>query len=304
MKTGGGNNPKGINMAHKIEVKDLLDAGVHFGHQTKRANPKMKPYIYGARNGIHIVDLDQTAEMFDAAYQVIVDAVANGDGVMFVGTKRQAQEIMKDEARRSNQFFVTNRWLGGMLTNFATIKKNLDRLREIEKMESDGRIEAFTKKEALELSREKEKLMKYIGGIREMRKLPGVLFVVDVKKEHIACNEARRLGIPIVAVVDTNCDPDTVDYIVPGNDDAIRSIRLFASRVADAALEGSAIHEERARADQERRRGESDDAAAEEGRRKGGAPKRVSRRGKDAEGAEKPEVEGGEGAAAETAAAE
>lgn len=279
-------------MANKIAVKDLLEAGVHFGHQTKRANPKMKPYIFGARNGIHIINLDQTADMFDKAYQAVVDTVANGDSVLFVGTKRQAQEIIKDEAKRSSQFFVTNRWLGGMLTNFVTIKKNLDRLREIEKMEADGRMEAFTKKEALELAREKEKLMKYIGGIREMRKLPGALFVIDVKKEHIACAEARRLGIPIVAVVDTNCDPDAVDMIIPGNDDALRAIRLFASRIADAALEGSAIHEERARAEGERRRADSDDAASEEGRRRGAAAKRAPRRGTKAEGeegAEKPE---------------
>jgi small subunit ribosomal protein S2 len=274
-------------MAHKIPVKDLLDAGVHFGHQTKRANPKMKPYIYGARNGIHIVNLDLTAELFDKAYQAVVDSVANGDGVLFVGTKRQAQEIMKEEAKRSNQFYVTNRWLGGMLTNFVTLKKNLERLRDIDKMESDGRLEAFTKKEALEIQREKEKLLKYIGGIREMRKLPGLIFIVDVKKEHIACKEARRLGIPIVAVVDTNCDPESVDYVVPGNDDAIRSLRLFASKIADAALEGAAVHEERARSDQERRRSDSDDAAADEGRRKGG--KRVTTRRVKEEGSEKPE---------------
>lgn len=279
-------------MPHKISVKELLDAGVHFGHQTKRANPKMKPYIFGARNGIHIINLDLTAQMFDTAYQVIVDTVANGDSVLFVGTKRQAQEIMKDEARRCNQFYVTNRWLGGMLTNFVTIKKNLDRLREIEKIETDGRIEAFTKKEALNLQREKEKLLKYVGGIREMRRLPGAVFVVDVKKEHIACAEAKRLGIPIIAVVDTNCDPETVDYVIPGNDDAIRSIRLFASRIADAAIEGAALHEERVRAEQERRRAEGDEQAAEEGRRKeAGKVRKTTRRAKESADAEKPESE-------------
>ena len=252
----------------KVSVRELLDAGVHFGHQTRRANPKMKPYIFAERNGIHIIDLDQSAGMFDAAYQAIVDTVANGEKVLFVGTKRQAQEIIKDEVREVDQFFVTNRWLGGMLTNFATIKKSLSRLHDIEKMEEDGRIEAFTKKEQLEISREKERLMKYVGGIHDMKKVPGALFVVDIKKEHIACREARRLGIPIVAVVDTNCDPDMVDYVIPGNDDAIRSIRLFVSKMAEACREGAAVYESRARSDQESKRAEADEKAADEGRKK------------------------------------
>lgn len=252
----------------KVTVRELLDAGVHFGHQTRRANPKMKPYIFGDRNGIHIIDLDQSAAMFDAAYQAIVDTVGNGEKVLFVGTKRQAQEIIKEEAANVEQFFVTNRWLGGMLTNFATIKKSLSRLHEIEKMEEDGRIEAFTKKEQLEISREKERLNKYVGGIHDMKKVPGALFVVDVKKEHIACREARRLGIPIVAVVDTNCDPDMVDYIIPGNDDAIRSVRLFVSKMAEACREGAAVFESRARSDQESKRAEADEKAADEGRKK------------------------------------
>jgi small subunit ribosomal protein S2 len=264
-------------MNNKIAVKDLLEAGVHFGHKTGRANPKMKPYIYGERNGIHIVNLDLTAKLFNDAYQTIVNTVAGGEQVLFVGTKRQAQEIIKEEAKRSNQFFVTNRWLGGMLTNFVTIKKNLERLKDIEKMEVDGRLEAFTKKEQLEISREKEKLIKYVGGIHDMRKLPGALFVIDVKKEHIACSEARKLGIPIVAVVDTNCDPEQVDHVIPGNDDALRAIRLFAERIADAAIEGSAVFEERSRADSERRRADTDDRAAEEGRRKAAAPARPAK---------------------------
>ncbi len=265
----------------KIPVRELLEAGVHFGHQTRRANPKMKPYIFGERNGIHIVNLDQTAQMFDKAYQAIVDTVAAGESVLFVGTKRQAQEIIKDEASRGNQFYVTNRWLGGMLTNFITIKKSLARLHEIEKMETDGRIDAFTKKEQLEISREKDRLIKYVGGISDMKKAPGALFVIDVKKEHIACREARRLGIPIIAVVDTNCDPDMVDYIVPGNDDAIRSIRLFASKIADACIEGQAVYESRSRSDQERRRAEADEEAADEGRARE-RTRKVARRGADA----------------------
>ncbi len=270
-------------MAHKIAVKDLLEAGVHFGHKTGRANPKMKPYIYGERNGIHIINLDQTADLFDAAYQVAVDTVANGESVLFVATKRQAQEIVKEEAARASQFYVTNRWLGGMLTNFITIKKNLARLHDIEKMETDGRLEAFTKKEQLEISREKEKLVKYVGGIHDMKRLPGAIFIIDVKKEHIACSEARRLNIPIVAVVDTNCDPDTVDYVVPGNDDAIRAIRLFAGRIADACLEGAAIFEERARADKDTRRADADEQAADEGRRRDSkVARKVTRRAKDA----------------------
>ncbi len=267
-------------MAHKIPVRELLDAGVHFGHQTRRANPKMRPYIFGERNGIHIVNLDVTADLFDKAYQTAVDTVANGETILFVGTKRQAQEIMKEEARRSGQFFVTNRWLGGMLTNFLTIKKNLQRLNDIDKMKSDGRMEAFTKKEQLEISREEEKLLKYVGGIREMKKLPGALFVVDIKKEHIACKEARRLGIPIIAVVDTNCDPDQVDYVVPGNDDAIRAIRLFANKIAEAALEGAQVFESRARSDEGSRKARADEEAAEEGQKAGA--KKVTRRAKDA----------------------
>ncbi len=222
----------------QITMKQMLEAGVHFGHQTKRWNPKMKPYIFGARNGIYIVDLQKTVRYFKTAYQFIQDTVANGDKVLFVGTKKQAQDAIKEESLRSDQYFVNNRWLGGMLTNFATIKASIDRLKKIEAMVADGTIEQYTKKEALQLERQLEKLEKNLGGIKNMTKLPGAVFVIDPKKEAIAVQEANKLGIPVVAVVDTNCDPDNIDYVIPGNDDAIRAIRLFASRMAEACIEG------------------------------------------------------------------
>jgi len=223
----------------QITMKQLLEAGVHFGHQTKRWNPKMKPYIFGARNGIYIVDLQKTVRYFRTAYQFIQDTVAGGDKVLFVGTKKQAQDAIMEEALRAGQFFVNNRWLGGMLTNFSTIKASIDRLKKIEAMAADGTLEQYTKKEALQLEREREKLEKNLGGIKNMNKLPGAVFVIDPKKEAIAVKEANKLGIPVVAVVDTNCDPDNIDYIIPGNDDAIRAIRLFASRMAEACVEGT-----------------------------------------------------------------
>ncbi len=222
-----------------IGLRALIDAGVHFGHQTKRWNPRMRPYIYGARNGIHIIDLDQTAELFKRAYSFIADTVGRGGHVLFVGTKRQAAEIVHEEAERSGQFYVTGRWLGGTLTNFRTMKSGIDRLRNIEQQVEDGTINALRKKEALSIRREGEKLEKYLGGIKLMNGLPSVLFVIDPQNEHIAVNEARKLHIPIVALTDTNCDPDLIDFVIPGNDDAIRAIKLVTSRVADACIEGS-----------------------------------------------------------------
>jgi small subunit ribosomal protein S2 len=237
--SGGKNQSKEKNKMAQISMKQMLEAGVHFGHQTKRWNPKMKPYIFGARNGIYIVDLQKTVRYFKTAYEFIQETVANGEKVLFVGTKKQAQDAIKEEALRADQFFINNRWLGGMLTNFATIKASIDRLKKIEAMVADGTIEQYTKKEALQIEREREKLEKNLGGIKNMAKLPGAIFIVDPKKEAIAVQEANRLGIPVVAVVDTNCDPDNIDYVIPGNDDAIRAIRLFASKVADACAEGS-----------------------------------------------------------------
>jgi small subunit ribosomal protein S2 len=221
-----------------ITMKQLLEAGVHFGHQTKRWNPKMKPYIFGARNGIYIIDLQKTVGLARNALRFVSDATARGGTVLFVGTKKQAQDAVREEATRSGMFFVTNRWLGGTLTNFKTVKQGIDRLKTIEKMKEDGTYERLPKKEVASLEREREKLEKNLGGIKELSRLPAALFVIDTKKEHIAVHEANRLGIPVVAVVDTNCDPEGIDYVIPGNDDAIRSIRLFTGKIAEACLEG------------------------------------------------------------------
>ncbi len=221
-----------------LPLRSLLDAGVHFGHQTKRWNPKMRPFIYGARNGIHIIDLDQTARLFRRAYEKIVEEVSRGGSVLFVGTKRQAQDIICEEAARAGMFFVTNRWLGGTLTNFRTIKTGLERLRTIERMKDDGTFGSLTKKEGVVVDRERERLEKYLGGIKTMTSLPALMFVVDPHQEKIAVDEAQKLGIPIVAITDTNCDPDLIDFLIPGNDDAIRSIKLITGRVADACIEG------------------------------------------------------------------
>jgi len=225
----------------ELTMREMLEAGVHFGHQTNRWNPKMKPYIFGARNGIYIVDLQKTVPLFSRAYRFLVDTVAHGEKILFVGTKKQAQEVVMQEAQRAEQFWVNNRWLGGTLTNYRTIKGSIERLRAIEKMETDGTFEKLPKNEVLGLTRERQKLEKNLGGIKDMGKLPGAVFVIDTKKEHIAVAEARKLGIPVVAVVDTNCDPDEVDYLIPGNDDAIRSIRIFVAKAAEACLEGGAI---------------------------------------------------------------
>src|SRR5512138_975671 len=221
-----------------ITMKELLEAGVHFGHQTKRWNPKMKPYIFGARNGIYIIDLQKTVRLFKNAYSYVVDAARSGETFLFVGTKKQGQDSVAEEASRCGMFYVNQRWLGGMLTNFATVKQSIERLKKLDAMVADGTIEAYTKKERLQLEKEREKLEKTLGGIKGMGKLPGVLFVVDPQNEEIAVCEAKKLGIPVVAIVDTNCDPDKIDYVIPGNDDAIRAIRLLSSKVADAILEG------------------------------------------------------------------
>jgi small subunit ribosomal protein S2 len=229
-----------------ITMRQLLEAGVHFGHNTGRWNPKMKPFIFGARNGIHIIDLQHTVKMFRRAFQFAVDVCARGDKVLFVGTKKQAADVIREQAERAAQFHVTQRWLGGTLTNFKTVKGSLDRMRAIEKMDEDGTMTTLPKKEQQMLRREHEKLMKSLGGIKAMAKLPGAMFVIDPNKEHIAVAEARKLEIPVIAITDTNCDPDQVDYIIPGNDDAIRAIRLFAGTIADACILGGKISRERA----------------------------------------------------------
>ena len=222
-----------------ISMKQLLEAGVHFGHQTRRWNPKMAKYIFTERNGIYIIDLQKTVRKVDEAFNFVRSVAQEGKKVLFVGTKKQAQEAVKEEATRAGMFYVNERWLGGMLTNFQTIQKRIKRLKQLEQMEQDGTFEVLTKKEVLALRHEMEKLEKFLGGIKEMNRLPGALYVVDPRKERIAVAEARKLGIPIVAIVDTNCDPDEIDYVIPGNDDAIRAVRLLTSRMADAVIEGS-----------------------------------------------------------------
>ena len=221
-----------------ISMKQLLEAGVHFGHQTRRWNPKMKEYIFTERNGIYIIDLQKTVKKIDEAYNFVRDIAMNDGTVLFVGTKKQAQESIEQEAQRCEMFYVHQRWLGGLLTNFKTIQTRIAKLNQINKMEADGDFDLLPKKEVIQLCALREKLMKNLGGIKEMKKLPSCMFVVDPRKEHIAVMEARNLGIPIVAIVDTNCDPDDVDYVIPGNDDAIRAVKLIASKIADAVLEG------------------------------------------------------------------
>ena len=230
-----------------INMKQLLEAGVHFGHQTRRWNPKMKPYIFGARNGIHIIDLQKTVRLIKIAYDFIVRTVADGYPLLFVGTKKQGHESVVEESERCGMFHVVNRWLGGTLTNFQTIKKSIARLKELELMKEDGSINRYTKKEILRMEKELFKLERNLGGIKNMDELPGAVFVVDPKREKIAVKEARKLGIPVIAIADSNCDPDEIDFIIPGNDDAIRAIRLICSKVADAAIEGHALAEQRLR---------------------------------------------------------
>jgi small subunit ribosomal protein S2 len=253
-----------------IAMKDLLEAGVHFGHQTKRWNPKMKEFIFGERNGIYIIDLGKTVKLFRAAEEFVTNLAAEGRTVLFVGTKRQAKDVIAEEALRCSMFFVNERWLGGLLTNFATIQRSLGRLRDLEAMTTDGRYDTLSKKEIARNEKERKKLQKNLEGIRGMGRLPDAVFIVDTKKEQIAVDEARKLKIPVIGVVDTNCDPDEVDYVLPGNDDALRSIRLFASRIADAVISGRGLKES-VEADSAR---DSDDGAADDGRRQPRPPRR------------------------------
>lgn len=245
-----------------INMKQLLEAGVHFGHQTRRWNPKMKPYIFGARNGIHIIDLQKTVRLFKTAYDFVVKTVADGYPVLFVGTKKQGHDAVIEESERCGMFFMVNRWLGGTLTNFQTIKKSINRLKDLEKMKEDGSINRYTKKEILKMEKELSKLEKNLGGIKNMDEIPGAVFVVDPKREKIAVKEARKLGIPVVAIADSNCDPDDIDLIIPGNDDAIRAIRLITSKIADACIEGHAIAEQRLKAEDSAKK--EQEAAVEE----------------------------------------
>lgn len=236
----------------EVTLRQMIDAGLHFGHQTRRWNPKMKPYIYGPRNGIYIINLDLTMKMFRTARQFMSDTAARGGSILFVGTKKQAQTIVQEESERAGMFFVNHRWLGGMLTNFQAIRNSIDRLKKIEAMQEDGSINRFPKKEILQMEKERVKLERNVGGIKNMRSLPDALFIIDPKKEDIAVDEAKKLGIPIVALTDTNCDPEGIDYVIPGNDDAIRSIKLIVSLMSEAVLEGRA------------RRGEETTAGADE----------------------------------------
>lgn len=222
-----------------ISMKQLLEAGVHFGHQTRRWNPKMAPYIFTERNGIYIIDLQKTVKMVEEAFNFVRNTVGEGNTILFVGTKKQAQESIREEAERCGMYYVNQRWLGGMLTNFQTIRKRVQRLRELERMEEDGTFQVLPKKEVSKLLGERQKLERFLGGIKDMEKLPGALFVVDPRKERIAIKEAQILGIPIVAIVDTNCDPDEIDYVIPGNDDAIRAVKLLTNKIAEAVIEGN-----------------------------------------------------------------
>ncbi len=236
----------GTSVTPTVSMKELLEAGVHFGHQTKRWNPKMKEFIFGERNGIYIIDLQKTHRLLQDALQHVQELAAQGRTIMFVGTKRQAQEAIAEEAQRCGMPYVNERWLGGLLTNFVTIRKSLDRLRELESMSTDGRHERLTKKEVAQLEKERGKIEKNLKGIKGMKNVPDAVFVIDTRKESIAVQEARKLKIPVIGIVDTNCDPDEVDHVIPGNDDALRAIKLFAGRVADAVLAGRGIRESRA----------------------------------------------------------
>ena len=226
-----------------VTMKELLEAGVHFGHETKRWDPKMKPYIFGARNGIYIIDLQKTVQLFKEVYQFVRDIVGKGEYLLFVGTKKQAQETIQEHATRCAMFYVNHRWLGGMLTNFQTIKRSIDRLNKLEAMKNEEIYNLLPKKEVMELEKQRNRLEKFLGGIKNMDRLPGAIFIVDPKKEKIAVREARKIGIPSIGIVDTNCNPEELDYIIPGNDDAIRAIHLFTSRIADAVIEGRQLYE-------------------------------------------------------------
>jgi small subunit ribosomal protein S2 len=227
-------------MPMDVTIEQLLESGVHFGHLTRRWDPRMKSFIFMARNGIHIIDLQKTLASLEKAYKAISDIATTGERILFVGTKKQARDIIRSEAERAGAFYVVERWLGGTLTNFSTIKKSIKRLKNLEKKATDGTYDKITKKEILEIEREKDKLKKTLGGIEEMSRLPGAIYIIDIKKEHIAVNEAKKLGIPIFAIVDTNCNPDLIDYPIPGNDDALKSITLITKEIADALIEGSA----------------------------------------------------------------
>lgn len=248
----------------QVTMRELLEAGVHFGHQTRRWNPKMKPYVFGARNGIYIIDLQKTVDHTRAACDFATKVTAEGKKVLFVGTKKQAKEVVEEEAKRAGQYFVTNRWLGGMLTNYQTVKSSIDRLKKIEALKNSAEWTDVPKKEQSRYERELEKLKKSLGGIEDMKKLPGAIFVIDTEKEHIAVKEAKKLGIPTIAVVDTNCDPGNITHVIPGNDDAIRSVRLFSRLIADSCLEGQQIHQEKLRAQDS----ESDKREAEQEEKK------------------------------------
>ena len=252
-------------------MKDLLEAGVHFGHQTKRWNPKMKEYIFGERNGIYIIDLGKTVKLFREAEEFVTNLAADGRTILFVGTKRQAKDVIAEEAQRCNMFYVNERWLGGLLTNFATIQRSLGRLRDLEAMATDGRFDTLSKKEIARNEKERKKLQKNLEGIRLMSRLPDAVFIVDSKKEQIAVDEARKLKIPVIGIVDTNCDPDEVDFIVPGNDDALRAIRLFASKIAEAVMSGRGMKES---VDAETAREAADEAAGEDARRQARSARR------------------------------
>jgi len=250
-----------------ITMKQLLESGVHFGHQTRRWNPKMKPYIYGARNGIYIIDLQQTVTMFDVAYQFIIRTVSQGEEVLFVGTKRQAQAVVEEEAKRVGMPFVSHRWLGGTLTNFKVIRSSVEHLKKIEEMAADGKLDLMPKKEVLMIQREYAKLERNVGGIKEMDRLPGAIFVIDPNHEEIAVREARKAKIPVVSIVDTNCDPDLIDHIIPGNDDAIKAIKLFMGKIADACMEGKEMHQKLLRVEPEIAVGASIQEASAEGKK-------------------------------------
>ena len=236
-EAGGSKKPNGGNNMSVISMKQLLEAGVHFGHQTRRWNPKMAPYIYTERNGIYIIDLQKSVGKVDEAYKAVSDIAADGGTILFVGTKKQAQEAIKAEAERCGMYFVNERWLGGMLTNFKTIQSRIDRLKEIETMSQDGTFDVLPKKEVIALKKEWDKLERNLGGIKDMKRLPDAIFIVDPKKEHICVQEAHTLGIPLIGIVDTNCDPEELDYVIPGNDDAIRAVKLIVSKMADAVIE-------------------------------------------------------------------
>jgi small subunit ribosomal protein S2 len=270
-----------------ISMRQLLEAGVHFGHQTRRWNPKMKPYIFGARNGIYIIDLQKTVGLFRKAYSFMSETVARGGSVLFVGTKKQAQDTVAEEATRAGQYYVNNRWLGGTLTNFKTIKTRIEKFKAIEAMQQDGTYERLPKKEVANLEHEREALQKNLGGIKELSRLPGAIFVIDPKKEHIAIHEANRLGIPVVAVVDTNCDPTGIDYVIPGNDDAIRAIKLFAGKMADACIEGAARRSAYV-ADKGEEREEGREREGRQDRRDRRGPRGGERRGGDRGGERRP----------------